>query len=348
MKKVIVLSILLTLFSAVTAIAGNSSGGGGNALDGKEIESYEKPVNDIAGYSEVVEPAFVALYKLLPQYSQNLRTEPLSFYLVPSQLRELGEDVTGLPFPSDQVAIQKNREVWIDSDLFDTMGTPQTRKVEEGRLLLHEIVLADLLRIYQVSVVNQVIEARARTITSLIMHAGAYESKDLSQQLQAIIEPAGESAYDPIGFLGTAEDKRAIYLAIQDVIQGHGSFCTAVQPFMKIVMTAVGMPEPTLKGNLSGRDLQTVVGYFNTFATAYDREIGQLSLATRTAIENNLFLLNPVDSNRVGLVAPINLSEMSSELVNGELEQVSCADISGVNSPYYASFMQNVYFPQSK
>lgn len=136
MKHFILILAVVGALSSAHAL--DKDRGGGNIIDNKLVESYQRDITTIPGYKEVVVPVLTSLQKKVPQFGEFLisQSQSFSFYLIPANLHPLAEEVTGLPFPSDQTAIQSSNEVWVDSGLFAKMA-----RSEQGKLLLHEIIL---------------------------------------------------------------------------------------------------------------------------------------------------------------------------------------------------------------
>ncbi len=153
------------------AVEGNSNGGGGNSLGGKLIESYIKdPMFEIPAYSNVVEPMFELLATKSPCLTKVYQTNinKLTWYFIPSRLKELSESVTGIPFLSDQIAVPKmsTNEVWIDSDLFESLDSD----LERGKLIIHEAVLksASVYSNLDIAVPPAIATSLARKTTALL------------------------------------------------------------------------------------------------------------------------------------------------------------------------------------
>lgn len=125
------------------SIAGANGSGGANSLGGKMIESYIKEPNKLPGYS-----MFYAQLNILKNKSPDLHAVLLeglrnsTWYFIPSSLKELSINVTGIPFGSDQTAIQvfKTREIWIDQNKYDSLESD----FERATVIAHEALLAGL------------------------------------------------------------------------------------------------------------------------------------------------------------------------------------------------------------
>jgi guanylate kinase len=124
---------------------GNVNSGGGNFLVGKLIQKYRKDVTDLAGYNKGAKPLLTKLAQMYPELSKLIdeRMQMLSFYIIPANLVELAEEYTGLPFASQQYAVQKvgeklshGAEVFIVEDAYYKKFSTQ----EQGEVLLHETI----------------------------------------------------------------------------------------------------------------------------------------------------------------------------------------------------------------
>jgi hypothetical protein len=140
----LVLGTVLALQTVPHAFAslGAEGSGGGNTLGGKLVESYNVDLDKLSGYNELYKPVMDTLNAKLPFLGLTFSGDAnqIAWYLIPATLKSRSETVTGLPFPSDQVAVQKSGEVWIDQDLFNSLDPS-----ERGKLLLHEVILSELL-----------------------------------------------------------------------------------------------------------------------------------------------------------------------------------------------------------
>lgn len=143
--------------------SGTGDSGGGNAIDFKMLESFIIDPTELDATKERVLPALINTYKdedtknfvgneNLP--SKNSEDEALNeakkismdlfkiktWYLAPVSLKQLPKEVLGIEFTESnlqQIAIQTENEVWIDSQLFGQMN-----KQEQARLIMHELVMS--------------------------------------------------------------------------------------------------------------------------------------------------------------------------------------------------------------
>lgn len=137
------LILFFVIMSKCLSIAGANGSGGANSLGGKMIESYIKEPNKLRGYS-----MFYVQLNILKNKSPDLYavlSEGLSnstWYFIPGSLKELSINVTGIPFGSDQTAIQvfKTREIWVDQNKYDSLESDN----ERATAIAHEALLAGL------------------------------------------------------------------------------------------------------------------------------------------------------------------------------------------------------------
>ncbi len=135
---------LAALFLAVTlshfanAGTGAEGGGGGNSINGKLVESFVRDITQTKAFAEKVSPLLDSLDKKVPKIVKFYRDVlgRIDWYFIPGNLKTQSESATGLPFPSDQVAVQRAREVWIDEDLYNALSID-----DQAKLILHEMLL---------------------------------------------------------------------------------------------------------------------------------------------------------------------------------------------------------------
>lgn len=138
------LCLLSLVLGLQTAVAGGRSDGGGNVLGGKMIESYLVDPTTLPEYSQETAPRLQILEGKNHGLAALVRygIENLAWYFIPADLKELSQDVTGLPFGSTQIAIQNfvTKEAWIDADAYRGLQND----TERAKLLVHEALLARL------------------------------------------------------------------------------------------------------------------------------------------------------------------------------------------------------------
>src|ERR1700692_226845 len=156
-------AMLFCGFSTISAYAaGGETGGGANSINGKLIDEYFHPISTESAYKSVQSILAVLHAKLQPtdnssdvpmgspdwwrselQATFDKTPRQLSWYFIPGKVKNLTEPITGIPFPSDQVAVQTaTGDVWVDEDLFRSKNLkPDDLKALQISTILHEIVL---------------------------------------------------------------------------------------------------------------------------------------------------------------------------------------------------------------
>lgn len=137
-----ILSLLLLAGPMNYAQAATEGGGGGNALNGRPIETYAGDLKVYPGYKKVVVPLLEKLDAELPSLAVVFRDviEKKVWYFVPTKLNLLSSNLTGVQFPSDQVIVQKKNSVWVNSIEFREMT-----HADQGTLIIHELVLGAMM-----------------------------------------------------------------------------------------------------------------------------------------------------------------------------------------------------------
>lgn len=129
---------------------GVDSGGGGNGVNGRPLESYAVRILDITEFNTVVMPIIQKMHEIHPRFASDMAHIALNrtWYLIPVELNKLPAQVIGVSFGDkqlQQLALQNLNAVWINSDLFQKYPTDQDR----GTLLLHEIIMGVRLMKYK-------------------------------------------------------------------------------------------------------------------------------------------------------------------------------------------------------
>jgi hypothetical protein len=127
------------------ARVGGVDSGGGNTL----IDSYIQDPTTFNEYKEDIVPLLAKIRsKNLFCFASAIddRLHDATWYFVPSELKALTENITGVPFPSSQTAVQDidNEEIWIDSNAYAGLDSD----LERSKLLVHEALLGDLSSLY--------------------------------------------------------------------------------------------------------------------------------------------------------------------------------------------------------
>lgn len=146
MKSKILLIILTMLFSFNTFANLGRESGGGNILGGKMVESYiidPMTLSDADALNQrllILKEKNIDLYTLIKK-GLNKPT----WYFIPGALKELSENITGIPFVTDQIAIQnfKTNEIWIDQSLYSSEATGLINSTERQKLLVHEAIMGE-------------------------------------------------------------------------------------------------------------------------------------------------------------------------------------------------------------
>ncbi|MFZ3231469.1 MAG: hypothetical protein WA160_14780 [Pseudobdellovibrio sp.] len=125
--------------------------GGGNMLGGKMIESYIKsPLEELKDGRALNERLQIVKSKSEDLYS--LLMEGLhmgTWYFIPASLKELSQNITGIPFSSDQTAVQvfSTQEIWVDQSIYSSADPSSDEfggSIEREKLLVHESIMAGL------------------------------------------------------------------------------------------------------------------------------------------------------------------------------------------------------------
>lgn len=130
---------LIPMSNSAQDAMGTGDGGGGNALNYKMLESHLINPNDLEVVKVRVAPL---LEKIFPSKDPQVKLDMFAlknWYLAPIKLKTLPKDVLGVDFTSDrmqQVAIQTELAVWIDSNYFEKMNED-----EKARLIVHELLM---------------------------------------------------------------------------------------------------------------------------------------------------------------------------------------------------------------
>lgn len=131
-------------------VMGTGDGGGGNALNYKMLESHLINPQELPIVKSRVAPL---LKKIFPPSNPEDKGDIFAlknWYLAPMKLKSIPKDVLGIDFTPDrlqQVAIQTDRAIWIDSNYFEKMN-----EEEKARLIVHELLMGVYLtRFYTMS-----------------------------------------------------------------------------------------------------------------------------------------------------------------------------------------------------
>jgi hypothetical protein len=142
MKKI--LMILVIGFTATAKEGGSSRvGGGGNGINGKPIESYAQDITSLPEYKQYIQPILAKLDTKIPALANDMRylERNKNAYFVPVELLKMPEWIIGVYFETDQLALQTESELWVDSILYNRMRNQK----DKATLLLHEMVMGLIL-----------------------------------------------------------------------------------------------------------------------------------------------------------------------------------------------------------
>jgi hypothetical protein len=136
--------------------------GGANGLQGRPLESFaDRVVSETAEYRELIAPALANLKQKVPALATDLQAiaENKVWFFVPVSLKTLPPWVIGTAFFTEQLALQSQVSVWIDSRIYDNNSvydsvkhreeTVAERKRDRAIVILHEMMMG--LRLAQLN-----------------------------------------------------------------------------------------------------------------------------------------------------------------------------------------------------
>lgn len=119
---------------------GTSDGVGGNGFNRKMLESYVFHPEKSPAFTPKIAKILKTIFEDVETKDKGLSILKLkTWYLAPKSLKPIDKKILGVEFINggiDQIAIQNDSEIWIDSGLFSAM----TRE-EQSVLILHEVVM---------------------------------------------------------------------------------------------------------------------------------------------------------------------------------------------------------------
>lgn len=117
---------------------GIDGGGGGNGLERKPLESFRIDLTQVSSFQRLKTKVIDKLVPRFPKLAADLIhvVEERSWYLIPTELRNLPASKIGVSFKTDQIALQKLKEIWINDLIFAKMEA-----VDQETLLLHELLM---------------------------------------------------------------------------------------------------------------------------------------------------------------------------------------------------------------
>jgi hypothetical protein len=140
----LVSSVSLLGPSANAGNAGVGGSGGDNTINGRSIETFARypdadcqayPDKCLPDFRETILPLISRIKKLDSDKGSELeeRYKAMSWIVVPEKLDHLPESVIGLPFPTEQSAVQNHNRIFINQD--GLSGPSETREA----LYVHEL-----------------------------------------------------------------------------------------------------------------------------------------------------------------------------------------------------------------
>jgi len=142
LKVIFVISMCAILpITAKAAFTGGGSDGGGNTYRGKPLESYAKNPVTLPAFQKLLAPLLQDIESKESSANrlrilQNMITSVFSqkiWYFVPGPLDQIPADLLNSAIRTDQAALQGFDRVWIDEDIWNSMGAD-----DQAKLLLHE------------------------------------------------------------------------------------------------------------------------------------------------------------------------------------------------------------------
>ncbi|MGZ3744766.1 MAG: hypothetical protein ACXWRE_15700 [Pseudobdellovibrionaceae bacterium] len=120
------------------AEGGIDGGGGGNGVERKPLESFRVDLTQVPAYQRLKDKVIDKLVVRFPKLAADLLhiTEERSWYLIPAELRNLPASKIGVSFKTDQIALQKLKEIWINDLIFSKMEAE-----DQETLILHELLM---------------------------------------------------------------------------------------------------------------------------------------------------------------------------------------------------------------
>lgn len=169
------LVILLTVVFSATVHA-DKDRAGGNGVNGRPLESWVKDITQFNEFQTIVAPAIEKLKSKSPQLAANLlRVAHLkNWYFLPVRLPEIPSERLGVTFKTDQYALQSQREIWFDDDLYQNLKQPSFRAM----ILTHELVMG--LKLSALYSTNPACSERVRSYACELTNSDYESVRDLS------------------------------------------------------------------------------------------------------------------------------------------------------------------------
>lgn len=120
------------------ADGGIDGGGGGNGVNRKPLESFRVDLGQVTSYQRIKTKVIDKLAVRFPMLAADLLhiAAERSWYLIPTELKNLPASKIGVSFKTDQIALQKLKEIWINDLIFSTMSVE-----DQDILILHELLM---------------------------------------------------------------------------------------------------------------------------------------------------------------------------------------------------------------
>lgn len=112
--------------------------GGGNGFAKKSLESWKVDLTKLPAFERLHEKVISKLKVRFPNLAADLLhiAEERSWYVIPVELRTLPTAKIGVSFRTEQIALQKLKEIWISDLIFGAMDP-----VDQEMLILHELLM---------------------------------------------------------------------------------------------------------------------------------------------------------------------------------------------------------------
>lgn len=203
-----------TRFDLLRKSSGTNSGGGGNAVNYKMVESFAKSSEQFINNNKLVAQLFHRLHNGIPDFGAALQlsAENLTWFIIPGEISELPAEQTGLHFSSDQAAYQENEEIFVNEMQLNKM-------TEENvfRLYVHELMMERYLKIKKSD--GSVTMANLRKVVVLL-------TKDTEISIIKLRDGIDKNGF---GFYPVVNEYENIYQGFLLSIQKAKAICS--QPF---------------------------------------------------------------------------------------------------------------------
>lgn len=117
---------------------GGGDTGGGAGRDGRPLEDFIVNIQEDEDFRTILMPLILKIDKIHSRLAADLLhiSKERSWFKIDVSLEKIPAFKMGVYFPTDQMALQNKKEVWIDNLIFTKM-TSQNR----AKLLLHELIM---------------------------------------------------------------------------------------------------------------------------------------------------------------------------------------------------------------